>query len=80
MVGSPRKAQRLIYSDRAMALCRIQDPDRKGKVEAGVGHAQKTPLKGLCFESLEEAQAYPLKLDPLLQSITQISVRSTKLS
>jgi transposase len=25
--------------------CRIQDPDRKGKVEAGVGHAQKTPLK-----------------------------------
>ena len=24
---------------------RIQDPDRKGKVEAGVGHAQKTPLK-----------------------------------
>ena len=30
----------------------------KGKVEAGVGHAQKTPLKGLRFESLEEAQAY----------------------
>lgn len=38
--------------------CRIQDPDRKGKVEAGVGHAQKTPLKGLRFENLEEAQAY----------------------
>ena len=38
--------------------CRIQDPDRKGKVEAGVGHAQKTPLKGLRFESLEQAQAY----------------------
>jgi len=38
--------------------CRIQDPDRKGKVEAGVGHAQKTPLKGLRFESLEEAQSY----------------------
>jgi transposase len=38
--------------------CRIQDPDRKGKVEAGVGHTQKTPLKGLRFESLEEAQAY----------------------
>jgi transposase len=30
--------------------CRIKDPDRKGKVEAGVGHAQKTPLKGLRFE------------------------------
>ncbi len=38
--------------------CRIQDPDRKGKVESGVGHAQKTPLKGLHFETLEEAQAY----------------------
>src|SRR2546425_11328059 len=38
--------------------CRIKDPDRKGKVEAGVGHAQKTPLKGLRFESLEEAQIY----------------------
>ena len=38
--------------------CRIQDPDRKGKVESSIGHAQKTPLKGLQFESLEEAQAY----------------------
>jgi transposase len=38
--------------------CRIQDPDRKGKVESGIGHTQKTPLKGIRFESLEEAQAY----------------------
>ena len=38
--------------------CRVNDPDRKGKVEAGVGHAKRTPLKGLRFESLEEAQAY----------------------
>ena len=38
--------------------CRVQDPDRKGKVESGVGHTKKTPLKGLRFESLEEAQAY----------------------
>jgi hypothetical protein len=38
--------------------CRVKDPDRKGKVESGVGHAQKTPLKGLRFKSLEEAQAY----------------------
>jgi hypothetical protein len=38
--------------------CRVRDPDRKGKVEAGVAHAQKTPLKGLRFESLEQAQAY----------------------
>src|SRR5262249_37646664 len=38
--------------------CRIQDPDRKGKVESGIGHAKRTPLKGMRFESLEEAQAY----------------------
>jgi transposase len=38
--------------------CRVGDPDRKGKVEAGVGHAQKTPLRGLRFETLDEAQAY----------------------
>jgi len=38
--------------------CRVRDPDRKGKVESGVGHAQRTPLKGLRFESVEEAQAY----------------------
>ena len=38
--------------------CRVGHPDRKGKVESGVGHAQKTPLKGLRFESLEEGQAH----------------------
>jgi transposase len=38
--------------------CRVGDPDRKGKVEAGVGHAKKTPLKGLRFETIEAAQAY----------------------
>jgi transposase len=38
--------------------CRVRHPDRKGKVESGVGHAQKTPLKGLRFETLEEAQTY----------------------
>ena len=43
----------------AVALpCRVNDPDRKGKVERGVGHAKNTPLKGQRFESLEEAQAY----------------------
>jgi transposase len=43
----------------AVALpCRVNDPDRKGKVEAGVGHAKKTPLKGQRFESLDAAQAY----------------------
>jgi len=38
--------------------CRVRDPDRKGKVESGVGHAQKTPLRGLRFETMEAAQAY----------------------
>jgi transposase len=38
--------------------CRIRDPDRKGKVESGVGHAQKTPLKGQRFDSLEAAQTH----------------------
>jgi len=43
----------------AVALvCRVGDPDRKGKVESGVGHAKRTPLRGLRFESLEAAQAY----------------------
>ena len=43
----------------AVALpCRVRDPDRKGKVESGVGHAKRTPLKGQRFESLEEAQAH----------------------
>lgn len=43
----------------AVALpCRVGDPDRKGKVERGVGHAKNTPLKGQRFESLEQAQAY----------------------
>jgi transposase len=38
--------------------CKVRDPDRKGKVESAVAHAQKTPLKGKKFESLDEAQAY----------------------
>jgi transposase len=37
---------------------RVRHPDRKGKVERTVDHAQETPLKGRRFESLEEAQAY----------------------
>jgi transposase len=38
--------------------CRVGHPDRKGKVESGIGHTQKTPLRGLRFETIEEAQAY----------------------
>jgi transposase len=38
--------------------CRVRDPDRKGKVESGVGHAQRTPLAGMRFDTIEEGQAY----------------------
>jgi transposase len=38
--------------------CRVGDPDRKGKVESGIGHTQKTPLHGQRFEHLDQAQAY----------------------
>ncbi|MFQ5601554.1 MAG: IS21 family transposase [Candidatus Krumholzibacteriia bacterium] len=37
--------------------CRVRHPDRKGKVESGIDHAQKK-LKGLRFEGLDEAQVY----------------------
>ena len=37
--------------------CRVRDPDRKGKVESAVGHAQQK-IKGLRFESVDAAQAY----------------------
>jgi transposase len=37
--------------------CRVRDPNRKGKVESDVGHAQNK-FKGLRFESPEEAQTY----------------------
>ncbi len=38
--------------------CRVGHPDRKGKVESAVGHAQRTPLQGLRFEAIDAAQAY----------------------
>ena len=37
--------------------CRVRHPNRKGKVEAAVKHTQNA-LKGLRFESIEDAQAY----------------------
>ena len=37
--------------------CRVRDPNRKGKSESGVRHAQQK-LAGLRFESLEEGQTY----------------------
>jgi hypothetical protein len=37
--------------------CRVRHPDRKGKVESGVRHAQQK-VRGLRFESIEAAQIY----------------------
>jgi transposase len=37
--------------------CRVRDPNRKGKVESAVQHAQRK-LKGLRFEDPDEAQVY----------------------
>ena len=51
-------ADLLAHYGAAALPCRVRDPDRKGKVERAVGHAKQTPLKGLRFESMEEAQAY----------------------
>jgi hypothetical protein len=48
----------LAYHGAVALPCRVRHPDRKGKVESGVGHAQKTPLRGMRFESLDEAQKY----------------------
>ena len=40
----------------AVALpCRVRDPNRKGEVESGVGHAQRAPLAGMRFEGIDEA-------------------------
>jgi hypothetical protein len=36
----------------------VRDPDRKGKTESAVGHTQRTPLRRMRFETIEEAQTY----------------------
>ena len=66
----------------AVALpCRVRDPDRTGKVESGIHHTQRA-LRGLRFESLEEAQAWLDRwaerwADTRIHGTTKVSVRST---
>lgn len=48
----------LAHYDVVALPCRVRDPDRKGKVESGIGHTQNTPLRGMRFETIEAAQAY----------------------
>ncbi len=38
--------------------CRVFHPDRKGKVESGIGHTQRTPLAGMRFDFIEQGQNY----------------------
>lgn len=38
--------------------CRVGDPDRKGKVESGIGHTQRTALQGMRFDTIEESWVY----------------------
>ena len=48
----------------ASSRCRAasRDPDRKGKVEAGVGHAQKTPLQGPALRDARGGAGVPRSL------------------
>lgn len=57
-VLNPLFADVLRHYDVVGLPCRVRHPDRKGKVESGIGHAQRTPLKGRRFETLEEAQRF----------------------
>jgi len=56
-IANPLFADLLAHYGASAIPCRVGDPDRKGKVERGVGHAKQTPLKGKRFESLT-AQTY----------------------
>ncbi len=54
---------------------RVGHPDRKGKVERSIGYAQGTALKGLRFETLEEAQAH---LDRWTERWADLRIHGTK--
>ncbi len=54
---NPVYAAMLAHYGTTALTCRVRDPNRKGKVESGVRRAQDQ-LRGLRFETLEEAQAY----------------------
>lgn len=61
ILGTSQRMKRVDYAEPASGvsytMCTLMTLD-KGTVESGVGHAQRTPLKGLRFENLDEAQAY----------------------
>jgi hypothetical protein len=55
---APFSAKQGAPSDPFPPSATVCEAYRDGKVESGIGHTQKTPLKGMRFESLEEAQLY----------------------
>ena len=55
---NPLYADMLKHYGATALPCRVRDPDRKGKTESAVGHTQRTPLRGMRFETIEEAQTY----------------------
>jgi transposase len=58
--------------------CKVRDPDRKGKVESGVAHARKTPLKGKKFESWRRGRRISItgrRTGPISASMAAPSVR-----
>jgi len=55
---NPLYADVLKHHGATAVPCRVRDRDRKGKTESAVGHTQRTPLRGMRFETIEEAQTY----------------------
>ncbi len=72
-VLNPAYAQTLAHYGTVGIPARVRDPDRKGKVERGVGYAQLR-LEHRTFESLAEAQAF---LDDWVSTVADVRVHGT---
>ena len=70
---NPAYRQTLSHYGTAAVPARVRDPDRKGKVERGVGYAQLR-LEHRTFESLAEAQAF---LDGWVATVADVRVHGT---
>jgi transposase len=55
---NPVYAAMLAHYEVAADPCRVGDPNRKGTVEAAIGHTQGTALKGRRFDSIEAQNAW----------------------
>ena len=72
-VLNPAYAQTLRHYGAVGIPARVRNPDRKGKVERGVGYAQLR-LEHRTFESLAEAQAF---LDDWVASVADVRIHGT---